>query len=65
MIVGVVLAGCASDAPPLPPDTTSVNRTHNLTIADFTPQARAMSCDDIAGERRKIAEAMQAANNAI
>jgi len=61
----LLLAGCASDAPPLPPDTTSINRTHNLTLDDFTPKARAMSCEDIAAERRKIADAMQAANDAI
>lgn len=57
--------GCASEAPPLPPDTTSINRTHELTLEDFTPDARAMTCDQIAAERQQIAVAMQQANDKI
>lgn len=64
-IAALLLAGCASPAPPLPPDTTSINRSRDLTLDDFIPEARAMSCDQIAGERRSITDAMQAANVAI
>jgi hypothetical protein len=59
------LAGCATSAPALPPDTTSINRSRPLTLDDFTPQARAMSCADIALERQKISNAMKTANTAI
>jgi len=58
------LTGCASEAPPLPPDTTSIDRTHDLTLDDFTPEARAMSCDQLVDERGKIADAMHKANSA-
>ncbi len=64
-VAALLLAGCSSAAPPLPPDTTSINRTHDLTINDFTPEAQAMSCGDIADERQKIADAMKGANDAI
>jgi hypothetical protein len=61
----VLLSGCASEAPPLPPDTTSINRTHDLTLEDFTPEARGMNCDQIAEERRQIVAAMQDADDKI
>ncbi len=64
-MAALLLAGCASEAPSLPTDTTSIHRTHDLTINDFTPEAQAMNCDDIAGERRKIADALRAANSAV
>ena len=64
-VAALLIAGCTTSAPPLPPDTTSVNRTHDLTIDDFTPEARAMSCDDISAERSKIADAMQQINASI
>ena len=54
-----LVAGCALSAPPLPTDTTSINRARDLTIDDFTPEARAMNCDEIALERRKTADTMQ------
>jgi hypothetical protein len=60
-----LLWGCAAPAPALPPDTTSINRSRNLAIEDFTPEARAMNCDDIASERQKIADAFRTANQAI
>jgi hypothetical protein len=68
LVIGIALiglAGCAGSAPALPPDTTSINRSRSLTLDDFTPQARAMSCADIALERQKIAAAMKTANAAI
>ena len=64
-IATLLLAGCASEAPALPPDTTSINRGRDLTLDDFTAEAQAMTCDQIADERRQIANAMQAANNVV
>lgn len=49
----------------MPPDTTSINRTRALTLEDFTPEARAMSCDQIADERSQIAAAMQNDNDKV
>jgi hypothetical protein len=63
--VALLLSGCAGDAPKLPPDTTSVNRSRALTLDDFSEQDRTLNCDQIAGERRQIAEDMQAANGRI
>jgi hypothetical protein len=59
------LAGCATPAPKLPPDTTSVNRNRTLTMADFVEPDRALSCDAIASERRQIADGVAAANARI
>jgi hypothetical protein len=61
----LVLAGCEAPPPPLPPDTTSVNRTQALTLGDFSASDAAMRCDDITAERRTNAEAMKAANDRI
>ena len=63
--IAFLVAGCASEAPSLPPDTTSVSRSRDLTLDDFTPEARAMSCDQIADERHKINDAMRDANGAV
>jgi len=60
-----LVAGCALSAPPLPTDTTSINRARDLTIDDFTPEARAMNCDEIALERRKTADRMQAVTRTL
>ena len=60
-----LVAGCALSAPPLPTDTTSINRARDLTIDDFTPEARAMNCDEIALERRKTADTMQAVTRTL
>lgn len=65
VLAASLLASCASEAPPLPPDTTSINRTHDLSLNDFTPAARVMSCDDIAAEKRKIGDGLRAANEAV
>lgn len=65
VVLAALLLGCASDAPPLPPDTTSINRTRDLSLQDFTPEAQAMTCDQIAAERRQIATTMQQDNDKI
>lgn len=62
LVAAVVLAACASNAPVLPVDTTSTNRLHELTQADFEPTDRAMSCDDIAVERAKTTQEMRLAS---
>lgn len=53
------LAGCAGDAPALPPDTTSVNSTIRSTNADFSSADLAFNCEQIAyewtGNRNRIA----------
>jgi hypothetical protein len=61
----LLLAGCVGSAPPLPPDTTSVNRTRALALSDFAAADAAMSCDAIAGERAANSAAMKAANERI
>ncbi len=60
--LALLLAGCQSGAPPLPADTTAVNSTRTLTLADFTAEDATLSCDQVQAERRRVAEAMQAAN---
>lgn len=65
LVLAALVAGCSSDAPPLPPDTTSVDRTQQLSLSDFTPAAQAMTCDQIAVERATIAAEMQSANDQI
>jgi len=57
----LLIAGCQSGAPTLPPDTTSVNATHTVTAADFSSEDAALDCGQIQTERRRIADAMQAA----
>jgi hypothetical protein len=61
----LALAGCASSAPALPPDTTSLNRTRELDPNRFTPEDLALSCADIADERRDLADDMRYANRRI
>ncbi len=61
----LLLAGCNTAPPALPPDTTSLNRVRNATLADFPLEDQAMSCDDIAKQRGDIAAAMQADSSAI
>lgn len=45
------LAGCAVAAPPLPPDTTSVNRQRALSESDFDAADLTRDCAAIAAER--------------
>ena len=61
-LFALVLTGCATVAPPLPPDTTSVNAEHHLSLADFPAQDAAMSCADVAAERTRITAQLDQAN---
>lgn len=65
LVALLLLAGCVGDAPALPPDTTSVNHTQKLTLADFSKDDAAMSCEAIAAERQKIDATMNADNGRI
>lgn len=61
----LLVAGCAAPAPPLPTDTTSVNRTQSITLNAFSTDDAALSCDEIATERRVIDKQMRATNGQI
>ena len=61
----LALAACAAPAPPLPPDTTSLNRTRDVAASDFSPTDMAMTCSDITAERKTNAAAMKGANDSI
>lgn len=63
--LSVVLAGCATSAPPLPPDTTSVNRTQSLTLDSFAKEDAALSCEQIGAERQQIDQSLRDANGRI
>ena len=58
----LLLAGCVSEAPPLPQDTTGTTSTHLLSPADFTSVDLALSCADIATERTELKAKMDTAN---
>jgi len=62
LVSAVLLSACASTAPVLPVDTTSTNRLHDSSLADFQPADQTLSCPDIAAERAKTTEAMRVAN---
>lgn len=64
-IACLLLACCAAPAPALPPDTTAVNRSHTVTLAEFSQTDQALSCEQIVIERRSIDAEMQAANGRI
>lgn len=64
-MASLLMAGCAASAPALPPDTTSVNRGQTISLQDFSPEDRALSCEQIAAERRQISDAKQGANSRI
>ncbi len=61
----LLVAGCNSAAPTLPPDTTGTNRVASVRIEDFSPSDAAMSCADIAAERLSISTRMQAVNDSV
>ncbi|MDR3439784.1 hypothetical protein [Telmatospirillum sp.] len=65
VLMAVLLAACASSAPPLPVDTTSVNRVQSIGMDAFSKEDAALSCDRIAAERRDIDAQMQAATGKI
>jgi hypothetical protein len=60
-----LLGGCAASAPPLPVDTTGLNRARELKLEEFTKEDASLSCDQIAGERHTLAADMRAANERI
>jgi hypothetical protein len=62
LFVALLLAGCAGDAPPLPPDTTGSTAQHHVTAADFTVADAALSCSRIAAERETVQATIQKAN---
>jgi hypothetical protein len=41
------------------------NSAHRTTLADFSPHDAALSCEDVAAERQKLADDMKAANGRI
>lgn len=59
------LAGCAASAPPLPADTTSVNRAKAVDLAAFPPDDIALTCERIAVERQDIDRRMGDATGKI
>jgi hypothetical protein len=61
----LLLVGCATAAPPLPPDTTSINRTRTETIESFSEADRALSCEQIAAEQNAIRDRLAADNRKI
>jgi hypothetical protein len=61
----LMVAGCAASAPSLPADTTSVNRVQSVSLDTFSKEDAAMSCDQIAAERRDIDRQKQEANGRI
>jgi len=56
-----VLSGCASAPPPLPPDTTSINAAHQLTLADFDAADLALSCSEISQQEQAMTANIDAA----
>jgi hypothetical protein len=60
--VVLLLGGCASPAPSLPPDTTGTTSLHRVSAADFAPSDMALSCTQIDGERADLNGRMEKAN---
>jgi hypothetical protein len=56
----LLLIGCSGGAPPLPPDTMSVNSTRHSTAADFAPSDMALTCEQIARERSRNYDLIEA-----
>jgi hypothetical protein len=69
-LMALALFGCATPAPTLPPDTTSVNRIRPLAGSDFPAALAGMECRAIIGKivddtaRIKELEEAFASNNA-
>lgn len=61
----LLVAACASSAPPLPADTTSLNRTQSLSLDAFSKEDAARSCEQIAAERHEVESRMQEDNRRI
>jgi hypothetical protein len=58
----LLLWGCASSAPALPPDTTGTTSQHHVTAADFAPADMALSCADVTAERASVKNKIDTAN---
>jgi hypothetical protein len=65
LLATLLAPGCAAPPPPLPADTTSVDSASRVTLKDFTAADAALSCTQIADERRRIAADMATANHNI
>jgi hypothetical protein len=67
LIFGVVAlaTGCATSAPPLPPDQTSVDHGGQPTLTEFDEHDRALGCADVASEWRTTNDALAANNRVI
>jgi hypothetical protein len=63
--VAALAAGCATSAPPLPPERTSVDHGGQPALAEFDKHDRALSCDDIASEWRAANDAIATNNRVI
>lgn len=62
--IALVMAcgGCSTSAPPLPADTTALNRKAELKVSDFSAEDAALSCNVIESERVGLRQAMEQAN---
>lgn len=65
LALAVACGGCSTGAPPLPADTTGLNRTTELKASDFPAEDRALSCEAIQKERTGLRQAMEQANSDI
>ena len=63
--VVLLLGGCTSPAPPLPPDTTGSTSVHPVSPADFAPADLALTCPQIADERASLKSKIDTANGNI
>lgn len=64
-LILLAMTGCERAPPDLPADTTSVNHTDSITLADFSKADAALSCDQIADERQQIVATMTNDNSRI
>jgi hypothetical protein len=65
LLLLLAAGGCANHAPDLPPDTTGIGSVRRLTLADFDAADAALSCEQIAEQRRQIASDLGTANGNI
>ena len=54
LILGVFLLGCASRAPELPDDYSSMNKQVTLTRGDFSSELLELSCVDIQNQLKAL-----------
>ncbi|HLO78868.1 MAG TPA: hypothetical protein VK196_20615 [Magnetospirillum sp.] len=65
LILALAGAACSTAAPPLPTDTTGVNRTTTLSLKDFAAEDAALPCETIARERADLRQRVAEANGTI